>query len=171
MLRRRGAASPQAAENRYQMKEKLVAIGQDSTIENVQGQRAFYVDGKSLRARDTLILKDAHGEEVCSIQEKVLHVKDTMAIHCRNGMEATVKKAMVAPLRERYTIDIQGAGDLAVQGNITDHEYTIERGGQKMAEISKRWFRVRDTYGVEVEPGADDALILASAAAIDIMSH
>ena len=30
-----------------------------------------------------------------------------------------------------------------------------------MANISKRWFRVRDTYGVAVAPGQDDALVLA----------
>ena len=35
--------------------------------------------------------------------------------------------------------------------------------------ISKRWFRVRETYGIEIAPGEDDALILAVAACIDEM--
>jgi hypothetical protein len=34
-----------------------------------------------------------------------------------------------------------------------------------------KWFRVRDTYGIEVEPGQNDALILAIAVAIDTMAH
>ena len=34
--------------------------------------------------------------------------------------------------------------------------------------MSKRWFRVRDTYGVEVFPGEDDVLILASVLALDL---
>ena len=33
------------------------------------------------------------------------------------------------------------------------HEYTIERDSERVAEVSKRWFRVRDTYGVEIAPG------------------
>ena len=44
-----------------------------------------------------------------------------------------------------------------VQGNILDHEYKIEAGREKVAEVSKKWFRIRDTYGVEIEPGQDNA--------------
>ena len=40
-----------------------------------------------------------------------------------------------------------------------------------MAEVSKRWFRVRDAYGIEVAPGQDDALILAVAICIDRMGR
>jgi uncharacterized protein YxjI len=52
-----------------------------------------------------------------------------------------------------------------------DHVYTIERDGQRVAEVSKRWFRVRDTYGVEVAPDENDILILATTAVIDTMAH
>jgi uncharacterized protein YxjI len=61
--------------------------------------------------------------------------------------------------------------DRHAQGNFVDHEYTIERDGDKVAEISKRWFRVADTYGVEVAPGENDILILATTGAIDEMAH
>ena len=54
---------------------------------------------------------------------------------------------------------------MEAKGNIVDHEYEIERGGDKVAEVSKRWFRVRDTYGIEIAPGQDDALILAAPSA------
>lgn len=40
-----------------------------------------------------------------------------------------------------------------------------------MAEVSKRWFRVRDTYGVEIEPGQDATLILAVTICIDQMAR
>ena len=36
-----------------------------------------------------------------------------------------------------------------------------------MGRISRQWFRIRDTYGVEVAPGEDDALIIAIAVSID----
>ena len=42
-----------------------------------------------------------------------------------------------------------GGDDLRVQGNILDHEYRIGDGAAQVAEISKRWFRLADTYGVE----------------------
>ena len=84
---------------------------------------------------------------------------------------AMVQKAMITPVRERWTVKIDGGPDLHVQGNIVDHEYTIERDGGTVAEISKRWFRVRDTYGVEVAPGENDILILATTGVIDEMAH
>ena len=68
-------------------------------------------------------------------------------------------------------VDREDGPDLRVQGNIVDHEYTIEQDGSKVAEVSKRWFRVRDTYGVEVAPGENDVLILAVAAVLDNMAH
>jgi uncharacterized protein YxjI len=78
---------------------------------------------------------------------------------------------MVTPLRDRYTVSVPGSEDLDVQGNIVDHEYEISAGGKKVAQISKRWFRVRDTYGVEIVPGGNDILILASTVAIDSISR
>jgi uncharacterized protein YxjI len=40
-----------------------------------------------------------------------------------------------------------------------------------VAEVSKKWFRVRDTYGVEIAPDQNDALILAIAVGLDIMTE
>jgi uncharacterized protein YxjI len=40
-----------------------------------------------------------------------------------------------------------------------------------VAEVSKKWFRLRDTYGVEIEPGQDEAVILMIVVAIDEMAH
>jgi uncharacterized protein YxjI len=37
--------------------------------------------------------------------------------------------------------------------------------------VSKRWFRVRDTYGIEIDAEQDDALILAITVCIDQMTH
>jgi uncharacterized protein YxjI len=60
---------------------------------------------------------------------------------------------------------------MEAKGNIVDHEYKIERGDTRVAEVSKRWFRVRDTYGIEVAPGEDDALMIALTVCIDQMAH
>jgi uncharacterized protein YxjI len=155
---------------RYQMREKLFAIGDDFWVETEGGERAFKVDGKALRVRDTFILENPSGEELFKIQKKTLHIRDTMEIERDGDTVATIKKALITPLRDRFAIEVEGGGDLSAKGNIVDHEYEIERDGEKVAEISKRWFRVRDTYGIEVVPGQDDALILAAVVCIDEMA-
>ena len=156
----------------YRMRQKLVSIGDDYWIENDRGERVYKVDGKALRLRKTLILEDAHGTELVKIQERMLHVRDTMEIEDRDGNRvALVKKALITPLRERWTVKVADGPDLEVKGNIVDHEYAIEEGRAKVAEVSKKWFRVADTYGVEVAPGQDPVVILAVTAALDTMAH
>jgi uncharacterized protein YxjI len=170
--RRGGSSGGGEGKSHYQMREKLVSIGDDYWIENDRGEKVFKVDGKALRVRQTLIFEDRSGKELAKIQERMLRIKDSMEIEGPGGNQiAMVKKALIAPLRERWTVKIKGGPDLEVKGNILDHEYTIGEGRDKVAEVSKKWFRVRDTYGVEIEPGQDDILILAVTACIDQMAH
>ena len=157
---------------RYQMRQKLIAFGDDFYIENEAGQKVFKVDGKLLRVRDTLKFKDMNGNVLCQVQERMLRIKDSMAIEDANGNPiAEVKKALITPLRDRWTVKIRNGSDLDVQGNILDHEYEIKEGRRKVADVSKKWFRVRDTYGVEIAPDQEDIVILAVTVALDNMAH
>ena len=171
LLRRRGGDDG----TKYRMREKMFAIGDDFWIENEEGERAFKVNGKALRIRDTLVLEDAtSGAELYKIQEKKLTIRDKMEIE-REGATvatvATVEKALVSPLRDRFSIEVEGGEDMEAKGNIVAHEYKIERGGEKVAEVSKRWFRIRDTYGIEIAEGQEDALVLAVTVCIDQMAR
>ena len=143
---------------RYKIKQKLFSIGDDFWIENQDGQKVFKVDGKALRLRKTLVFKDMNG--------------DKLAIDGPDGEQmAVVKKALITPLRDKWDVKVKGGPDLDVQGNIFDLEYKIKQGRKKVAEVSKKWFRLTDTYGVEIDSGQNDILILAIAVAIDMMAH
>jgi uncharacterized protein YxjI len=155
----------------YQMREKMFSIGDDFWVETNDGDRAFKVNGKALRIRDTLVLESPTGEELYAIQEKKVRFRGTMEIEQGGKTIATIKKALVSPLRDRYSIEIESDGDLEAKGNIVDHEYKIERDGDKVAEVSKRWFSVRDTYGIEIAEGQNEALIVAIAVCIDQMGR
>jgi uncharacterized protein YxjI len=155
---------------RYQMREKLFAIGDDFWIETGDGQRLFKVDGKALRVRSTFILENDSGQELFKIQEKELRIRDTMEVERDGHTVAKVKKALITPLRDRFSIELDDGGELSAKGNIVEHEFEIERDGDTIAEVSKRWFRVRDTYGIEIRPGQNDALILAVTVCIDEMA-
>ena len=167
LLRHRGDDGP--APVRYQMREKLLSIGDDSWIDDASGRHVFKVDGKAARLRSTFVLEDMGGTEVARIKERALHVRDTMSIDLE-GRSATVKKALVG-VRDRFHVEVDDGDDMKVHGNIVDHEYEIEQDGTTIATVSKKWFRVRDTYGVEVAADADQALILAVTVAVDDLSH
>ena len=161
---------------RYLLREKLLSIGDDFWIENDQGERIFHVDAKVLRLLRLACRtadhgedarKDRDGNELVKLQKRLLRARDTMAIERGGDKVATVKKAIIAPLRDRFTIELAAGGSLEAQGSILDQEYQITRDGIPVANISKRWFRVRESYGVAIAPGQDDALVLAITVCID----
>ena len=154
---------------RFHMREKLLAIGDDYWIENDRGERAYKVDGKAFRVRETFVLEDTSGNEVARIQERKLSIRDKIAVERGGDTVATVHKALVG-IRDRFAIDIEDGADMKAHGSIFDHEYEIERDGDKVAEVSRKWFRVRDSYGVEIAPDEDVPLILAITVAIDALT-
>jgi uncharacterized protein YxjI len=154
---------------RFQMRQKMISIGDDYWIEDEHGERAFKVDGKAVRIRDTWSLEDASGREVATIREKKLSIRNSITIDF-GDRQATVKKALVG-IRDRFVVEVDGGPDLKIHGNIVDHEYEVERDGDEIAEISKKWFRVRDTYGVEVRDPLDVVLVLAATVAVDALAH
>lgn len=153
----------------FQMREKIFAIGDDFWIEDAHGTKVYKVNGKAARFRDTFLLEDAHGNELSKIQEKKLSVRDKMTIES-GSTKATVHKRLIG-IRDHYIIDVDGGEDLNAHGNIVDHEYEIERDGEKVAEVSKKWFRARDTYGVQLAQGQDVPLILAVTVCVDQMAR
>jgi uncharacterized protein YxjI len=155
----------------YKMRQKIFSLGEDFTIEDQAGNPAFEVDGKVMTLRETFELKDRQGNVVATIRGKFVSIRPKMDILRGGEVVATITKALFAPLRAKFHVDVPGGEDIRIDGSILDHEYTLRRGGREIAQISKRWFTIRDTYGIEVAEGEDDALVLAIAVALDEMAH
>ena len=156
---------------RYVMKEKILSWGDDFKIRDESGRDVFYVDGKVFSFGDKLSFKDASGNEVALIDQKMLAIGPTYEIFRGGSRVAVVKKKLFTLVRNRFTIDVPGPNDLEAVGNFIDKDYTFMRGDREVARVSKKWFRMADTYGVDVAPGEDAVLILASAVVIDLVMH
>src|SRR5262245_28421059 len=128
---------------RYKMRQRLLSLGEDYVIEDSAGDLAFNVDGKLFRIRETFVITDRGGAEVATIRQKLLAIRETMNIERGGEVIATVRKALIAPFRDKFLVDVNGGEDLVAQGNITEHEYAIKRGGETVAEVSKKWFSIR----------------------------
>jgi uncharacterized protein YxjI len=152
----------------YLIRERFFRLGEDSEITDDQGRSVLVVDGKVLSLRDRLVLRDPEGREVAQVQRKLVALRPTYEISAGGQEVAEVRKHFFTPFGDRFTIDIPGPGDLEMEGNLFDHEFTIRRGGQTVATVSKRWFSLRDTYAVDVAQGEDDLVILASVLALDL---
>jgi uncharacterized protein YxjI len=157
---------------RYVMKQDLISFGDDFTIKNEDGDELYSVDGKAFTLlREKLAFKDRAGTELAFIRERLISLTPSYEI-LRNGeVAAVVKKDLINILRVGFTVDVPGPDDLEATGSLLDHEYTFKRGSREVAIVSKKWFRLTDTYGVEIADGEDPVLILASAVVIDMICH
>jgi uncharacterized protein YxjI len=156
---------------RFKMRQKLISLGEDFTIENESGAKAYEVDGKVMRIRETFELKDPRGNVVATIRGKLVSIRAKMNILRDDEVVATITKALFAPFGDKFKVEVAGGDDLRIDGSILDHEYTIERDGKAVGQVSKRWFTFTDTYGIEIAPGEDEPLILSIAVALDEMAH
>jgi uncharacterized protein YxjI len=152
----------------YVIRERLFRLGEDSDITDEAGQPVLHVDGKVLSLQNRLILRDPAGREVGQVHRKLAALRPTYQISVGGTGVAEVRKHLFTPFGERFTVDVHGAGGLEIRGDLLDHEFTIERGGQTVAAISKRWLSITTSYAVDVAPGEDDVLILASVLALDL---
>ena len=155
---------------RYKMREKLASFGDDFWIENEQGERAYKVNGKMMRVRDTLSIEDMQGKEVAALKGKAVDIRQQVKLSMPEG-EALVRKDLVNIVRDHLVLETPDGKSLDIKGNFLDHEYEFYEGHNKVAEVSKKWFRIADTYGVQIEPGYNDPLILAATVAVDQLSH
>ena len=153
---------------RYVIRERLFRLGEDSDITDEQGQPVYHVDGKVLSLHNTLIVRDLAGTEVARVERRLIALRPTYRITQQGEEVAEVRKKLFSPFVDRFTIDIPGPHDLQMTGSLFEHEYTIARDDQVVATVSKRWFSLTETYGVEIAPGEDDVLILASVLALDL---
>ncbi|GAA2316416.1 LURP-one-related family protein [Streptomyces kunmingensis] len=152
---------------RYEVRERLFAIGEDYWIEDENGHKAFLVDGKAMHVRDTFELKGPDGRVLIDIHEKMFALRDTMVIERGDEQLAKVKRKRLSLLRNHYRVELVDGTELDVSGKILDREFAVEYDGELLAEISRRWLRVRDTYGVNVvREDADPALIIAVAVCV-----
>ena len=156
---------------RYLMKQKMFSFGDDFRIRDESGRDVYFVDGKVLSIGNKLSFQDMEGNELAFIKQKLLAWSPSYEIYRKGALYATVKKELFTFLRCRFCIDVPGPDDLEAKGNLLEHEYSFQRHGSEVASVSKKWFSMTDSYGVDIADGEDDVLILASTVVIDMACH
>ncbi|WP_127550198.1 LURP-one-related/scramblase family protein [Actinoplanes sp. OR16] len=152
----------------FVIKERFFSIGDDFDVLDENGAKVFHVDGKVFSLRNRVVIEDAAGEEVASVQRQLVALRPTYEIRIGGEKAAEVRKKLFTPFREKFTIDVPGPDDLEMKGDLLDHEYVIEQAGVEVASVSKRWLTIRDTYAVKVAEGVDPLLIIGSVLALDL---
>jgi uncharacterized protein YxjI len=154
------------------MRQKLFSWGDDFVIKDDKGRERYKVDGAVFALRDSLTFLTPDGKPVAAVTQKLLSWGPTYEIERGGRVVAVVKKSLFTLLSCRFSVDVPGPDDLEATGDFLEHEYRIVHTDERPAAVvTKRFFDFTDTYGVEVEPGEDDVLILATTVVIDLCCH
>ena len=153
------------------MKQRLFSWGDDFFIKDEDDRDVFFVDGQAFTFGDQLSFQDLSGNELAFIKQRVFSWGPTYEIYKGDDLYATVKKELFTFFNCRFTVDAPGPDDLEAEGDFLDHEYVFSRDGDTVATVSKQWFTLSATYGVDIAKDEDDVLILASTVVIDMACH
>ncbi len=156
---------------RYRLRQKFLSWGDDFTIQDADGRDVYFIDGQVFTLGQKLSFQDMNGRELAFIRQKLLAWGPSYLIERDGRVAAEVSKHLFTLFACKFTVDVPGPDDLEASGGLLDMEYTFARGGRTVATVSKQWFDWTDSYGVDVAPGEDDVLILASAIVIDLCCH
>ena len=154
----------------YVLKQKLVSLGNNFTIRTVDGSDAYLVKGEVASLGDKLSLQDLDGNELLDIEQKVFNWVGTYELRRDGRLLAEVRRDFFSFWRRRFIVDAGGPGDLEAVGDILSFEYVVRRGDRKVATLTRQWFRLSDTYWVQIdEEEKDPILVLGLAVVIEVV--
>lgn len=149
---------------RYQMQRKFAFIEGKYTVQDESGKDVFAIRGKFGKG---FSFEDSAGHQLASMERKSRFLRRTYVL-IRDGQTAATVRQRFA-FRPRFSVTLAGGSQLEITGDLTAHEYDLSRNGLPAAHISKKWFSLADTYGVEVGEDVDPILALSLTVILDLM--
>jgi len=157
---------------RFRMRQRLLTLRDRFRIRDADGEIAYAVRGRLISLRDRLLFEDADGRDLLEVRQRLVAWRPQYRIFREGRLAAIVSKRLLSVLGSRFVISLRGGGKLLAKGNFFDYEYRFLRGRDQVAQVSKRWFTLADTYGVQIEDEElDELLVLACAVVIDMINH
>ncbi len=96
---------PSQGINRFIMRQRMVAMGQDFDIKNASGQPVYIIKGKVSVIKEALKFYDNQGNLLYKLDEKVLRICEPFDIlKADSSLAAKVHNDIIDPLREKFII-------------------------------------------------------------------
>ena len=115
---------------RYQVRERLLRLGEDNDILNEAGEPVYQVDGKVLSLHGLMVVNDLAGNKVGTVSRKLISLLATYEVALAGGVNAEVHQRFSSPLRPTWNISVAGGAELEVTGNFLGHDFTFSESGQ-----------------------------------------
>ena len=151
---------------KYQVRGKLFSFTDDFTIKNEYNEDVFKVNGKFLSIGHKLNLEDLNGNSRYYIEQKVFRLLPEYYIYDSNRNQVAMVKKQFTFFKPKFNIE-SNFGYYELHGNIFDHDFELTKNNSVCAVISKKWFSLTDTYGIDISENEDHAFILSLIIVLD----
>ncbi|MEL6945819.1 MAG: LURP-one-related family protein, partial [Bacteroidota bacterium] len=111
---------------------------------------------------------NAEGSTSLVIDQKQMTFRTKYAI-LRNGEEVAEVSKKSGFFKQKLEVELANGREYEVKGNFLDREFEFKDGRKTIAEVSKKWLSISDTYDVRIAEGAEAEIILAAVVIIDLM--
>jgi len=154
---------------RYIIRQKIFSLGDKFAIKDENEQDVLIVKDQLLSFGKKLRIYDLYENEKCYIEQLLFNFMPQYNIYINGELIANIKKKF-AFFKNDFDI-LSDKGNYYVEGEFLAHEFRIFNDRKLIGEVSKKYFSFSDTYGVEVDDGEDQILVLAIAIVIDMVCH
>jgi uncharacterized protein YxjI len=152
---------------KFTLREKIISIRDVFDIKDETGNVAYTMSSKILALRRMFVLEKPDGSNVAVVKWQWLSFWPQYKIRIIGGGKAKIRKAFYRFGFGPKFIIKSPTGRMVAEGNFLDHSYDFKLGGEKIAEASKHWVSITDTYGLEIIDEKDIPLILCCVVVID----
>lgn len=160
---------------RYQMNQRFLSLGGRYDIRTEQDVVAWSARVRLFSVSPTIEIGTGDGTPMGRLRRRVLSFPGTWDLTLRETPGAVLKRSfrLIGGSLQITTAD---GRSLTAEGDFLKREYVIEADGEVLALVSKRFFSLRDIYGIELaragdEPEAEDLLPIAVALVVDRAHH
>jgi uncharacterized protein YxjI len=146
------------------MQEKLLSFRDKVKVMTPNKDVIGYFEGKIIKIGNTYRLRDLQEVPLLTVHEKVISMRSTYKFY-KGGEEddnkliGQLKRKLVAVKPSYWFEDKNEEKKFTMKGNIWTLKYRILYEGKEVAEINKKLFKIKGTYGVKIKQDIDDDMV------------
>lgn len=154
---------------RFIVTQKLLSLADSFVIHDEYNNPVYNVEGKLFALGSKLKLYNMNGGEEIYIEQQLFKFLPEYHLY-RKGHKLGVIKKEFTFLKPNFNIQAT-SGHYKLEGDFFSHNFNIIKGGKPVAQISKKFFAMRDSYTIDIVPGEDESFLLGICIVIDQVLH
>ncbi len=156
---------------KYYLKQKVLSFRDRYKIFDENEVVQYHCEGQFFSIRNKMdFIKTSTDEVLYHFQRILLAFLPAYKLLDKNGNEVAVGRQKFSFMKKNAEIQSQ-IGDFTVDGNFIAHNFSIQKDGQEVASIQKKWLAWGDSYEILIIDEQNTEFLLALIIMIDAIFH